>query len=95
MADVDYRHSIEGNKITVNQPGMYAPELNKELYIIPEEEISEARYNGVAAELGVYGPGYQVIEKEGKYFLKADDLETVKAYLETKYKEVTGEDLAA
>ena len=55
-------------------PGMYDPDMNTELYLLQEKEITEAQYNMVKQYLGVLGPGTQVIKRaDGKFYLKSDE----------------------
>lgn len=57
-----------------NFPGMYDPDMNTEMYLLPEKEITKAQYNMIKENLGVYGPGYQVVVREdGKFYLKSDE----------------------
>lgn len=54
--------------------GMYDADMNVELYLLAEKEITKAQYECVKENLGVYGPGRQVILRgDGKYYLKADE----------------------
>lgn len=48
-------------------------DMNRELYLIPEQEISESKYNEFVEYLGVTGPGRQFIKKDGKCYLKSDE----------------------
>jgi len=47
--------------------------MNTELYLIPEQEITEEQYAQFVEYLGVTGPGRQFIEKDGKFYLKSDE----------------------
>lgn len=61
------------NKIT-KFAGMYDKDMNEEMYLLPEAEITEAQYNAIKDNLGVYGPGRQVvIRHDGKFILKSDE----------------------
>ena len=61
-----------------NFPGMYDVDMNVELYLPTEKEITKAKYDMIKKYLGVLGPGTQVLIKEnGKYYLKADEDATV------------------
>lgn len=60
--------------------GVYDPDMNTELYLLAEEEITEAQYEAIKAAYGVIGPDFQIIMKDSKYFLKGDnDIEVIKA----------------
>lgn len=61
------------NKIT-KFAGMYDKDMNEEMYLLPEVEITEEQYNAIKDNLGVYGPGRQVvIRHDGKFILKSDE----------------------
>lgn len=59
------------NKVT-KFPGVLDPDLNTELYLVVEEEITKAQFNTIKEGYGVTGPDFQIVEKGGKYFLKGD-----------------------
>lgn len=60
--------------------GVYDPDMNTELYLLAEEEITEAQYEAIKAAYGVIGPDFQIIIKDAKYYLKGDDdIEVIKA----------------
>lgn len=63
------------NKIT-RYPGILDYDMNKELYLIPEQEITEDECEVIKEYLGVTGPGRQVIEKNGGFYLKSDEAPT-------------------
>lgn len=66
---------MENLNVTRKFEGMYGPDMNTELYLLEEKEITEAQYNIVKTVLGVYGPGRQVIKREdGKFYLKSDEV---------------------
>lgn len=66
------------NKIT-KFPGVLDPDMNTELYLVVEEEITEAQFNTIKEGYGVTGPDFQIVKKGGKYFLKGDmEIEGVK-----------------
>ena len=60
-------------------PDILDDDMNRELYLLAEEEITEAQYNTIKNNYGVTGPDFQVVKRGAKYFLKGDmDIETVK-----------------
>lgn len=62
------------NNVIHKFPSFYDEDMNRELYILPEVEITEAQYEMIKTYLGVTGPGRQVIEREnGKFYLKSDE----------------------
>lgn len=66
------------NKVT-KFPGVLDPDMNTELYLVVEEEITEAQYNTIKEGYGVTGPDFQIVKKGAKYFLKGDmEIEGVK-----------------
>ena len=66
------------NKVT-KFPGVLDPDMNTELYLVVEEEITKDQFNTIKEGYGVTGPDFQIVEKGGKYFLKGDmEIEGVK-----------------
>lgn len=66
------------NKVT-KFPGVLDPDMNTELYLVVEEEITEEQFTAIKEGYGVTGPDFQIVEKGGKYFLKGDmEIEAVK-----------------
>lgn len=62
------------NNVIHKFPGMYDEDMNTELYLLPEVEITEEQYNMIKEYLGVMGPGRQVVVREdGKFYLKSDE----------------------
>ena len=60
-------------------PGVLDADMNKELYLLHEAEITEAEFNAVKEGYGVMGPDYQIIERDGKFFLRGDmEIEAIK-----------------
>lgn len=60
-------------------PDILDADMNRDLYLLTEEEITEAQYNTIRTNYGVTGPDFQVVKRGAKYFLKGDmDIETVK-----------------
>ena len=60
-------------------PDILDDNMNRDLYLLTEEEITEAQYNTIRTNYGVTGPDFQVVKRGAKYFLKGDmDIETVK-----------------
>ena len=59
------------NKVT-RFPGVLDPDMNTELYLVEEEEITEEQYNAIKEGYGVTGPDFQVVEKNDSFFLKGD-----------------------
>lgn len=67
------------NKVT-KFPGVLDADMNTELYLVVEEEITEDEFNTIKEGYGVTGPDFQIVEKGGKFFLKGDmEIEAVKA----------------
>lgn len=65
-------------------PGVYDEDMNKELYLLEKEEITEAQYNAIKEGYGVTGPDFQIIKDGEKYFLKGDmEIEAVKAVVDS------------
>lgn len=66
------------NKVT-KFPGVLDADMNTELYLVVEEEITEDEFNTIKEGYGVTGPDFQIVEKGGKFFLKGDmEIEAVK-----------------
>jgi hypothetical protein len=66
------------NKVT-KFPGVLDTDMNTELYLVVEEEITEDQFNTIKEGYGVTGPDFQIVEKGGKFFLKGDmEIEAVK-----------------
>lgn len=60
-------------------PGVYDEDMNTELYLLFEEEITEEQYNAIKSGYGVTGPDFQIVEKNGGYYLKGDmDIDVIK-----------------
>lgn len=60
-------------------PDILDDNMNRDLYLLTEEEITETEYNTIKDNYGVTGPDFQVVKRGAKYFLKGDmDIETVK-----------------
>lgn len=53
-------------------PDILDEDMNRELYLLTEEEIQEETYNTIKAGYGVIGPDFQIVEKNGAFFLKGD-----------------------
>ena len=53
-------------------PGVLDADMNRELYLLCEAEITEAEYNAVKEGYGVMGPDYQIIKRNGKFYLRGD-----------------------
>lgn len=69
---------MEENRIT-EFGGVYDADMNTELYLLAEEEITEEQYNAIKAGYGVTGPDFQIVKKGAKYFIKGDnDIEVIK-----------------
>lgn len=67
------------NRVT-KFPGVLDPDMNTELYLVVEEEITEDEFNTIKEGYGVTGPDFQIVEKGGSFFLKGDmEIEAVKA----------------
>ena len=70
------------NKIT-EFGGVYDEDMNTELYLLAEAEITKDQYEAIKEGYGVTGPDFQVIEKGGKYYLKGDmEIENIKAIVD-------------
>ena len=66
------------NKVT-KFDGVYGPDMNTELYLLAEEEITEEQYNAIKDAYGVTGPDFQIVTRGEKYFIKGDnDIEVIK-----------------
>ncbi len=80
------------NRVT-EFPGMYDEDLKKELYLLAEEEITEAQYNAIKEGYGVTGPDFQVVKADdGKFYLKGDmGIDAVKAVVDALIVEKGGE----
>ena len=60
-------------------PDILDDDMNRELYLLAEEEITEAQYNTIKNNYGVTGPDFQIVKRGTAYFLKGDmDIEVVK-----------------
>ena len=60
-------------------PGVLDADMNKELYLLHEAEITETEFNAVKEGYGVIGPDYQIIKRNGKFFLRGDmEIEAIK-----------------
>ena len=60
-------------------PDILDADMNRDLYLLTEAEITESEYNTIKTNYGVTGPDFQIVKKGTKYFLKGDmDIETVK-----------------
>lgn len=59
------------NKVT-RFPGVLDPDMNTELYLVEEEEITEEQFTAIKEGYGVTGPDFQVVEKNDSFFLKGD-----------------------
>ena len=59
------------NKVT-RFPGVLDADVNTELYLVFEEEITEEQYNAIKEGYGVTGPDFQIVEKNDGFFLKGD-----------------------
>lgn len=60
-------------------PDILDADMNRDLYLLTEAEITESEYNTIKTNYGVIGPDFQIVKKGTKYFLKGDmDIETVK-----------------
>lgn len=67
------------NNVIHEFPGMYDEDMNKELYLLAEDEITEKQYNAIKEGYGVTGPDFQIVEKGGKFYLKGDmDIDAIK-----------------
>lgn len=66
------------NRIT-EFPGVLDENMNTELYLLNEAEITEAQYEAIKAGYGVTGPDFQIVQRGEKYYLKGDtDIEQIK-----------------
>ena len=60
-------------------PDILDDNMNRDLYLLTEAEITDSEYNTIKTNYGVTGPDFQIVKKGTKYFLKGDmDIETVK-----------------
>lgn len=60
-------------------PDILDTDMNRDLYLLTEAEITEQQYNTIKNNYGVTGPDFQIVKRGAKYFLKGDmDIETVK-----------------
>lgn len=60
-------------------PDILDADMNRDLYLLVEEEITETEYNTIKDTYGVTGPDFQIVKRGAKYFLKGDmDIEAVK-----------------
>lgn len=60
-------------------PGVLDADMNRELYLLFEAEITEAEYNAVKEGYGVIGPDYQIVKRNGKFYLRGDmEIEAIK-----------------
>lgn len=59
------------NKVT-KFPGVLDADMNTELYLVFEEEITEEQFNAIKEGYGVTGPDFQIVEKNDSFFLKGD-----------------------
>lgn len=72
--------------------GVYDPDMNNELYLLAEEEITEEQYEAIKAAYGVIGPDFQIIIKDGGYYLKGDnDIAVIKDTVNSLVIEKGGE----
>lgn len=60
------------NKITAFA-GQLDKDMNVALYLLPTKEITKAQYDFIKENFGVYGPGRQVLDVNGTYYLKSDE----------------------
>lgn len=66
------------NRIT-EFPGVLDENMNTELYLLNEAEITEEQYTAIKSGYGVTGPDFQVVQRGSKYYLKGDtDIEQIK-----------------
>lgn len=64
-------------------PGVYDEDMNTELYLLTEDEITEEQYNAIKSGYGVTGPDFQIVKRGSKYFLKGDmDIALVKVIVD-------------
>lgn len=60
-------------------PGVYDEDMNTDLYLLVEEEITEAQYNAIKETYGVTGPDFQIVKRGAKFFIKGDqDIDKIK-----------------
>ena len=59
------------NRVT-KFPGVLDADMNTELYLVFEEEITEEQFNAIKEGYGVTGPDFQIVEKNDSFFLKGD-----------------------
>lgn len=66
------------NRIT-EFPGVLDENMNTELYLLNEAEITKTQYEAIKAGYGVTGPDFQIVQRGTKYYLKGDtDIEQIK-----------------
>jgi len=66
------------NKIT-EFPGVLDENMNTDLYLLNEAEITKTQYEAIKAGYGVTGPDFQIVQRGTKYYLKGDtDIEQIK-----------------
>lgn len=53
-------------------PDILDADMNRDLYLLLEVEITEQQYNTIKNTYGVTGPDFQIIKRGSKYFLKGD-----------------------
>lgn len=58
-------------------PDILDADMNRDLYLLMEVEITEQQYNTIKNTYGVTGPDFQIIKRGSKYFLKGDMDENV------------------
>ena len=64
-------------------PGVYDEDMNTELYLLTEDEITEEQYTAIKTGYGVTGPDFQIVKRGSKYFLKGDmDIALVKVIVD-------------
>lgn len=60
-------------------PGVLDENMNTELYLLNEAEITKTQYEAIKAGYGVTGPDFQIVQRGTKYYLKGDtDIEQIK-----------------
>lgn len=65
-------------------PGVYDEDMNTELYLLTEEEITEEQYTTIKEGYGVTGPDFQIVQRGEKYFLKGDmEIELVEVIVDS------------
>ena len=75
---------MENENVVHVFPGVYDKDMNTELYLETEAEITEAQYNAIKEGYGVTGPDFQILKKGSKYFLKGDmDIDLVKVIVDS------------